>query len=109
MDFEDKGNTWEVPFETLGTFQFELGSTRADARDRARYEIIAERLNKPLAIACELNAWKSAVSDLLAAEQDALNWIRLRSTGSRAGVRADFSSTTGLDVLYRDTASYMSH
>lgn len=109
LDFEDKGNTWEVPFETLGTFQFALGSTRAEARNRARFETIAERLNRPLQVACEPHSRNAALSDLLEAEQDALQWVRLRSTGRKAGVRVDFSCTDGLDALYGDTTSYMRH
>ncbi len=67
LDFEDKGNTWEIPFETLGHFQFALSSTRADVRDRARYGIIAERLNKPLAIACEPRVLKVESDEIVAA------------------------------------------
>lgn len=100
LDFEDKGNTWELPFEGLGKFQFALGSIRAEEKDCARYERIAETLNTPLKIACEPDARNAALSDLRDAEQDALQWIRFRSAGLKAGVRVDFSRIDGLDVLY---------
>jgi hypothetical protein len=33
LDFEDKGNTWEVPFEAVNSFQFAVGVTRADSKE----------------------------------------------------------------------------
>ena len=109
LDFEDKGNTWEVPLEAVNSFQFAVGATRADAKSRDRYQTIADRLRKPLAVACDPNARSATIADLAEAEQDALRWLRLRATGLKARVRVDFSSPDGLDELYRDTVSYLRH
>jgi hypothetical protein len=109
LEFEDKGNTWEAPFEAVGTFQFALEAARTDTTRRSRYETIAEKLNKPLAIACDPDARRATLSDLSDAERDARKWVQLQSTGLRARLSVDFSRTDGLEALYSDTAIYMRH
>ena len=106
--FEDEGNTWEIPFEAVGSFQFAVGSTRATMRNRSRYEAIADALNRPLEIACKRDARHAAVSEMEEAERDAAKWIQTRSVGRIVGP-VDFARRDGFDEFYVETASYMQH
>jgi hypothetical protein len=109
LDFEDKGNTWEIPFEDVDSLQFALAFQRLDARTRFRYEAIAERLNKHMEIACGEISRRVTLSDISAAEQDARQWLRRRSTALRTAVQPNFLGNEGLTLLYEDMDAYMKH
>ncbi len=107
LDFEDKGNTWDVPFEEIGSFQFALGSRRADSAAVARYKAIGERLNARTTIPRDEGARGATLEELAEAEREAAEWVRVRSTALQTGVRPDFSRTEGQGHLYADLGAYM--
>ena len=109
LDFEDKGNTWEIPLEDVGSFQFALESKHPDPNARSRYEAISERLNRRMEIACMENSRSRTDAEVAEAEREAREWLRLHSKALREGVRPDFSRNQGLVPLYEDIEAYMKH
>ncbi len=107
LDFEDKGNTWEIPFEEIGSFQFALGSPRADSETVARYAAIAERLNRVITITCGEGARGVTLAELADAERAAGEWLRHRSTAVQTRVRLNFSRRVGLKPLFTTLKAYM--
>ena len=108
LDFEDKGNTWEIPFEDVRRFQFASGAARAGLRERSRLETVVHTLNRPLEIACDRDARSDTLSAVEDAEREAGQWVQRRSVARRSG-RIDFSTNAGVDALFMETASYMEH
>ncbi len=109
LDFEDKGNTWEIPFEEIGSFQFALDSECPDQRSVARYAAIAERLDRQIEIPCDEDARQTTLLELGEAELDARKWLCRSSKALRAGIQPDFSRKEGLNNLFEDIESYMKH
>ena len=107
LDFEDRGNTWEVPFEDIASFQFALNSRRADSLAVARYAAIGDRLNVRIAISTDEGARGATIEELAEVEREAAEWVRLRSTALQTGVRPDFSRKEGHGHLYADLGAYM--
>ena len=107
LDFEDEGNTWEIPFEEICSFQFALGSRRADPKAATRYAAIAGRLNRRTTIACEQGARRPTFAELAEAEREADEWLRLQSAAMRTRVRPNFSRRMGLKPLFANLKAYM--
>ena len=107
LDFEDRGNTWEVPFEDIGSFQFALGSRRAHSAAVARHAAIGDRLNTRTAIPTDEGAQGATIEELAEVEREAAEWVRLRSTTLQTRVRPDFTRKEGHDHLYADLRAYM--
>ena len=108
LDFEDKGNTWEIPFEDVRRFQFASGATRAGLGERSRLETVVHTLNRPLEIACDRDVRGATLCAVEDAEREAAQWVERRSVARRSG-RIDFSANAGVDALFTETASYMEH
>ena len=107
LDFEDKGNTWEIPFEETVSLQFARGSRRAGAEDVARYAAVAERLDKRVTITCEEEARRTTLSELSEAERQASEWLQAQAPPT--GARPNFSRRVGLKRLFAILNSNMEH
>ena len=75
LDFEDVGNTWDVPFEDISSFQFAFESQRAGLKDLAPYEASVARLNKQTTITCDQDARRATLSELAEAEREPALWL----------------------------------
>lgn len=100
LDFEDRGNTWEIPFEDVRRFQFASGATRAGLRERSRLETVVHTLNRPLEIACDRDVRSATLSAVEDAEREAAQWVKRRSVARRSG-RIDFSTNAGEHIVRR--------
>lgn len=109
LDFEDVGNTWEVPFEDVSTFQFALESKRAGLKDLARYEASVARLNKQTTINCDQDARSTTLSDLTKAQRKADLWISAQSASQAALPPPNFSRRAGLESYFDILNLYMEH
>ena len=84
-DFEDKGATWEIPFEGVGVYQFAVGSARAPESTVAQYHAAIERFDRPLVIDC--NPEQRVVTDrmLVTEVETASVWLAGNSRFLAAG------------------------
>ncbi len=84
-DFEDKGATWEIPFEGVGAYQFAAGSARAPESTVAQYYTAIERFDRPLVIDCDPD--QRVVTDrmLVAEVETASVWLAGNSRFLAAG------------------------
>ena len=109
LDFEDAGNTWDVPFEDISSFQFPLGSKLAGPNDLARYEASVRQLNKPGSIGCDPEARRTTLSELERAEREAALWLSAQPASPSTLPKPEFSRPTGLASLFDTLNLYMEH
>lgn len=109
LDFEDVGNTWDVPFEDISSFQFAIESKRADIKDLARYEASVAWLNRQTSITCDQDARRATLSELAEAEREAALWLGAQSASPCTVPRLEFSRRTGFAGLFNTLDLYMEH
>jgi hypothetical protein len=76
-DFEDRGATWEIPFERVDRYQFEKSARRAQA-EIAAFEAAVARFDRPLEIACDARARESTLARIARWREDARAWFERR-------------------------------
>ena len=109
LDFEDAGNTWDIPFEDISSFQFALGSKRASPNDLAHYEASVTRLNKWTTINCDQEGSPAILSELAEAEREATLWLSAQPASQATLPQHIFSRRTGLESFFDTLNLYMEH
>jgi hypothetical protein len=107
-DFEDKGATWEIPFEDVGRYQFAQDSAEASLADIDYFKEAVKRLNRSLVIPIDPDKAQSTQSALAGMEADAAAWLRSHSRflGARRGL-PDPASRRGDERLCDDLTAYV--
>jgi hypothetical protein len=107
-DFEDRGATWEIPFEGVDHYQFGCGSARAGSADEARFRAAVERFNRPLAVPCPAGAAQETAARLAESRREAAGWLERpsRFVAERA-VLPDPAARRGDPRLWDDLAAFM--
>lgn len=107
-DFEDKGATWETPFEDVGHYQFAKGSPRASAKLVAAYETAKRKFDQPLQVACDDAARRDTETLIEAAFVDASDWLKAHSLFLAGGAALpDPATRRGSDALCNDLLLFM--
>jgi len=107
-DFEDKGATWEIPFEGVGAYQFAAGSTRASESAVAQYLAAVERLDHSLAIECDPDEQAATETRLVVAVEAASVWLAGNSSFLSAGATLPSPTTREGDPrLQADLKAFM--
>lgn len=107
-DFEDTGATWEIPFEGVSAYQFAAGSARVPAAALQQYRAAVERLDRPLAIACDPVQRLATEVRLVEEVESASVWLGKNSQFLRWGATLPSPSTrTGDPRLQDDLEAFM--
>lgn len=107
-DFEDRGATWEMPFEDVGKYQFAHGSKQADAATVQQFEDAVRKFDRPLVIPCEDHVRCETENEIDVARDEALRWIRTKSQFVSAGDALPNPATRrGSNMLCDDLMTYM--
>ena len=107
-DFEDKGATWEIPFEGVGMYQFAVGSARAaDAFDE-QYHAAVKRFDRPLSITCDPAERVVTETRLVGAVESGSAWLAGNSRFLSAGVTLPSPAARQGDTrLHADLEAFM--
>jgi hypothetical protein len=107
-DFEDKGATWEIPFEGVGAYQFAVGSARASETAIAQYLAAIERFDRSLAIECDPDEQAASETRLVMAVETASVWLAGNSSFLSAGATLPSPTTREGDPrLQADLEAFM--
>jgi hypothetical protein len=107
-EFEDKGATWEIPFEGVDRYQFARGSVRADEPDVKRFREAMARFDRPLAVPCPEGAAESTARHLAESRRAAAAWLESSSRfAAECGVLPDPASRKGDPRLADDLGAFM--
>ena len=107
-DYEDKGATWEIPFEGVGAYQFAVGSARAPESAVAQYHAAIERFDRPLAIACDPDQRAATKARLVTEVEAASVWLAGNSRFLSAGATLPSPAAREGDVrLQADLEAFM--
>ena len=107
-DFEDKGATWEIPFEGVGVYQFALGSARAPESTVAQYRAAIKRFDRPMAIDCNPDERAATETQLVAEVEAASVWLAVNSRFLAAGATLPSPAAREGDArLQADLESFM--
>jgi hypothetical protein len=107
-DFEDKGATWEIPFEDVGRYQFARDIATASPADIDRFEAAVNEFDRLLVIAVDPQRTKNTERALAKMEAEADTWLMSHSRFLRAGCDLpDPASRRGDPLLFDDLARYM--
>lgn len=107
-DFEDKGATWEVPFEDVHKYQFALGSDYAGAHAVQTFEAAARKFDHQLVIACDQDAARTSAREIDAARVDAAHWIARHSKFVTSNAELpDPATRRGSETLCDDLLRYL--
>ena len=106
-DFEDKGGIWEVPYEKVGNYQFELESAEASESSVTSYSQTILRLDRPLIVPRNLSQEKQTKKKLERLEEETGAWLQKHSKFFAAGTKLDTSLPAGPVELRQDFLAYM--
>lgn len=105
--FEDRGAVWEVPFESVGIYQFANGSTRAADEAVAAFRAAAARFDVPLEIPCDPAAVAETAVALDRCTDEAHAWFQKHSRFVSSGEALDTTSLEGSAFLTSDLGRFM--
>ncbi len=106
--FEDAGAQWDIPFEEVGHYQFELGSERAGASDVERFRLAVEQFDRRLEIPCDMTDRQVARATVDEEQHQADEWLGAHSSFFAAGGTAPPpEDRTGDPRLFEDLRTYM--
>jgi hypothetical protein len=107
-DFEDRGATWEIPFEGVDAYQFTRGGATAAADDVERYRGAITRFDRGLVVACSPDARRATWRRLADTERRAASWLADESRFLAAGHDLpDPDQREGDPLLFDDLGRYM--
>ncbi len=107
LDFEDRGARWELPLESVNSFQFARDSIEADPDMVALYRAVIAKLDVPLKIHTDPAARQAAEARIGAIRTGMSDWLAAESQFFRPGLTLDFTLRTGPEALQRDLQHYM--
>lgn len=107
LDFEDKGNYWEIPFEGIDSYQFEKTSNQLSTDECKRVKLIIEKYKQPLTIVVDENKRQTTEQELKKLEADVVQWLNENSDFVASDERLDFSSNIGPKDLIDAFLRYM--
>jgi hypothetical protein len=107
LDFEDRGAHWDLPVESVGSFQFARGSSEASREEVAAYQGAIERLDLPLQILADPVARENTERRMAATRAEAADWLGQESEFFRSCSALDFSTRSGPVALRNDLKRYM--
>ncbi len=107
LDFEDRGARWSYPFESIGRFQFALGSQLAASEHIAAFRAAIERFDKPLRIDVDERVAGETRARLARKREQAGAWLSGHSQFFTAGARLPVDEPAGAPLLLEDLRSYL--
>ena len=105
-DFEDQGKHWEIPFESVGRYQFALGSKTADEETVAKYEERIRELDKIWDIPTNAASYDETTREIDKIKKDISKWLDGNSSFFKSQSGVDFNSKTGPKSLRADLKNY---
>lgn len=102
--FEDKGKYWDLPFNAVNSFQFELQVEPIPPEKVAHYEALEASFSKVLHIIRTLNHYEETQKELALFEHEAMAYIQ-KQTGEISGF--DLEHFTVNETLFDVFESYM--
>ncbi len=106
--FEDSGARWDIPFDAIGHYQFELGSERAGSSDVDEFRVAVEKLDRRLEIPCDTAARQVTQARIEEEQRRADEWLSDNSSFFAAGGTAPPpEDRTGDPRLFVDLSAYM--
>ncbi len=107
MGFEDRGAVWEIPLESVGSYQFARDSRAAGAAEVARYAEAAACFDREVEFPCDPGRRARTLGRLDGLRLEAGRWLEERSGFFRAAGRLDPEAQRGDERLWADLEGYM--
>ncbi|MCP4449689.1 MAG: hypothetical protein GY811_30815 [Myxococcales bacterium] len=107
LDFEDKGATWEITFESVGHYQFSPLGASASTDDIKLFEEAIERFDQSHFIEAEPTALERTNVVVAESQREATTWLATNSQFIAERRQLDFSGRVGSNVLVADFRRYM--
>jgi hypothetical protein len=105
--FEDVGAHWELPIESVRSYQFALGSPRVSVAELRRLRAAARKFDRHTFVPLDKRARKPTERRIAALRLEVAQWLERHSKWRRAGGLLDRSSREGDRMLWQDLESFM--
>jgi hypothetical protein len=107
LDFEDRGTRWQLPFESIGRFQFALGSQSASPEAVALYRETIARFDKPLRIDVDESRFRETRMRLASERDQARDWLAHHSRYFSSRDDLSIDEPGGAPLLYEDLQAFL--
>ncbi len=107
LAFEDRGARWEIPFESVSSFQFARGCDVASADEVAAFSDAVARLDRALQLPADPAARSETEARIASLSTDVGAWLERESAFLASGAKPDFTSRAGAPALWADLQRYM--
>ena len=105
--YEDAGKYWDLPAESVKSFQFEKASLRLNDDQIKRINGLIMEFDKDIEIeAKEIDA-SNTEKEIKETKEEIEGWIKANSLFLKSGEEINFSSREGSKLLGKDLRSYM--
>jgi hypothetical protein len=107
LAFEDAGASWDIPFERVASYQFEVGCATAAPADVAVFLEAVDRFARPMVFDAPAETRVASERRLDAATAEARAWLERSSEFRASGERLDTRASTGSAALARDLRAFL--
>lgn len=105
LAFEDRGVRWQLPYESVASFQFPKDCVLAGPADVEEFQLAVLRLDRPLEIVINTSARKRTLARVAEARRASKAWLDERLQFVRDG-GLDLSMTVGDSRVWQSCEAY---
>ena len=107
LDFEDRGRFWDVPFERVSSYQFEMGSEELPLSQQKYFLTIVHNVQDFISIEKEHKIFLETQNRISEVESLAFDWLSNKSEFFSSTHTISFQDKFGPKKLAQDFRSYM--
>lgn len=105
--YEDTGKYWEMPAETIKSFQFEKDAKRLPEKDITLIKKKIEQFEEKIYIKADENEIIKTEDKIRLKEKIIIQWLKEKSSFFQSDGQFDMTSNQGSDLLIKDLKQYM--